>query len=254
MPRLCVGLNKVALLRSSRGSRAPDPCVMASELSAAGCQAVLVHAWPDQRHITPADVLALAGMREVRSGELELRVGGDLRDDVLDLVLTAGAVSAFVVTPFDARERTTRRGWGRGDDQVHLRAAVRRLRPGTAVSVFCDPDPEGIELAAAAGGASVELNCRGFVESFGGERQAVEIARLRAAADRARALDLAVNAAHDLGVRELRALTNEVPLDLVSVGHRFLADALVAGAVAVLPDYLQAGESSTACNSTAPAT
>jgi pyridoxine 5-phosphate synthase len=254
MPRLCVGLNKVALLRSSRGSRGPDPCAVASELSAAGCRAVLVHAWPDQRHITLADVLELAGMREVRSRELELRVGGDLRDDVLGLVRTAGRVSAFVVTPFDARERTTQRGWGRGDDQAHLRAAVRRLRPGTAVSVFCDPDPEGIELAAAAGATSVELNCRGFVESFGGQGQAVEIARLRAAAERARALGLAVNAAHDLGVRQLRTLTDEVPLDLVSVGHRFFADALVAGAVAVLPDYLQASESSTACSSTAPVT
>jgi pyridoxine 5-phosphate synthase len=137
-------------------------------------------------------------------------VGGDLRDDVLGLVRTAGRVSAFVVTPFDARERTTQRGWGRGDDQAHLRAAVRRLRPGTAVSVFCDPDPEGIELAAAAGATSVELNCRGFVESFGGQGQAVEIARLRAAAERARALGLAVNAAHDLGVRQLRTLTDEV--------------------------------------------
>jgi hypothetical protein len=38
------------------------------------------------------------------------------------------------------------------------------------------------------------------------------------------------------------------------VGHRFFADALVAGAVAVLPDYLQASESSTACSRTAPVT
>ena len=254
MPRLCVGLNKVALLRSSRGNRVPDPCAVAAALSAAGCQAVLVHAWPDRRHITPADVLALAGMREVRTGALELRVGGDLRDDVLDLVRTAGRVSAFVVTPFDARELTTQRGWGRGDDQARLRAAVRRLQPRTAVSVFCDPDPEGVQLAAAAGATSVELNCRGFVESLGGERRAVEIGRLRAAAERARDLGLAVNAAHDLGVGELRTLTDEVPLDLVSVGHRFLADALVAGAVAVLPAYLQATESSAARSSTAPVT
>jgi pyridoxine 5-phosphate synthase len=254
MPRLCVGLNKVALLRSARGGRFPDLCEMASALHVAGCRAVLVHAWPDRRHIAPSDVLALATMPEVRAERLALRVGGHLHDGLLDLVLRAGRVSTLVVTPFERQDLTTQRGWGGGDDQLLLRAAVQRLQPRTAVSVFCDPAPDAIERAAAASAAEVELNCHGFVEAFGGERQAAETARLRAAADRARALGLTVSAAHDLGVDEVRALTTAVPLDLVSVGHRFVADALLAGAVKVLPHYLKASVSNAACNNSAPMT
>lgn len=240
MPTLCIGLNKIALLRSSRGGQHPDLEGVAAALCAGGCRAVLVHPWPDHRHVHPEDVLALAAMEEVRTGQLQLNVGSDLSAEVVDLVVAAQSVHAFVVTPFQARHRTTQRGWTGAEDQERLRATVARLRPDTLVSVFCDPAAEGIELAAAAGATSVELNCRGFVETFGGEREAAEVERLRAAAAVARGQGTAVHAAHDIGLTQLRTLTEQVNLDQVSVGHRFIADAVVAGAVAILPDYLRA--------------
>jgi pyridoxine 5-phosphate synthase len=240
MTKLCIGLNKVALLRSSRGGNLPDLVQVAAMLCAGGCQAVLVHQWLDNRHVQPGDVFALAGMEQVRVGRLELNVGSDLRADVINLVLRAEHVHGFVVTPFDARHRTTQRGWTRVDDQQLLRAVVAQLQPRTSVSVFCDPEPEGIELAAAGGASSVELNCRRFVESLGSSRAADEVARLQAAAAFARERAMAVHAAHDLGLPELRTLTRQVQLDQVSVGHRFIAAAVLEGAIAVLPHYLWA--------------
>src|SRR5258708_6560173 len=61
--RLSVNLNKIALLRNSRGDEAvPRVIDAARTVLAAGCKGITVHPRPDQRHIKPLDVTALRAM------------------------------------------------------------------------------------------------------------------------------------------------------------------------------------------------
>jgi len=62
MIRLSVNLNKIALIRNSRGGTIPDVVQAARTCIAAGCHGVTVHPRPDARHITTDDVLNLAAM------------------------------------------------------------------------------------------------------------------------------------------------------------------------------------------------
>jgi len=59
MTRLSVNVNKIAVLRNSRGGNEPDVCAAASACLLAGAAGITVHPRPDQRHIRPDDVRAL---------------------------------------------------------------------------------------------------------------------------------------------------------------------------------------------------
>ena len=71
---LSVNVNKVAVLRNSRGGREPDVCAAALAVLAAGAGGITVHPRPDQRHIRPDDVLALA---ELVRGRAEFNIEGN---------------------------------------------------------------------------------------------------------------------------------------------------------------------------------
>jgi len=239
-PLLRVGLNKVALLRSSRGGAVPDLTEAARTLIEGGCRALMVHQWSDHRHVKPHDVTALAALEPVLEGHATLHVGGDLREDLGALLERTPGVGCWVVTPFEAQHLTTQRGWRAEDDQSRLAHWARTLSGRTRLSVFVDPELDAVDLVARAGVAAVELNCRDYVEGFGTPAQESALEALARAADRARGHGLDVNAAHDLDKRHLPPLIRAVRPTLVSVGHAFVAAAVIAGLRAVLPGFLHA--------------
>src|SRR5690606_37792624 len=62
MTRLSVNLNKIAVLRNSRGGRDPDILQAARTCLDAGAHGITVHPRPDARHARHDDVLALAAL------------------------------------------------------------------------------------------------------------------------------------------------------------------------------------------------
>ena len=60
MITLSVNLNKIALLRNSRDGGKPSVTAAAREAITRGAGGITVHPRPDQRHIRPEDVYALA--------------------------------------------------------------------------------------------------------------------------------------------------------------------------------------------------
>ncbi len=56
MTLLSVNVNKIAVLRNSRGGRMPDPVQAARVALEAGCDGITVHPRPDERHIRVSDV------------------------------------------------------------------------------------------------------------------------------------------------------------------------------------------------------
>lgn len=82
MTVLSVNLNKVAVLRNSRGHDAPDPVLAARVALQAGCHGITVHPRPDQRHIRCDDVTRiaaeLAAFNAARGGtQIEYNIEGN---------------------------------------------------------------------------------------------------------------------------------------------------------------------------------
>ncbi|MCC6723769.1 MAG: pyridoxine 5'-phosphate synthase, partial [Saprospiraceae bacterium] len=56
MTKLSVNINKVALIRNSRGGNLPDLVQVAKDCEEYGAQGITVHPRPDQRHIRFDDI------------------------------------------------------------------------------------------------------------------------------------------------------------------------------------------------------
>ena len=72
MTTLSVNVNKIAVLRNSRGGQAPDVVRAARACLDAGAHGITVHPRPDARHIRADDVLALAALCHERGVEFNL--------------------------------------------------------------------------------------------------------------------------------------------------------------------------------------
>jgi len=249
LAQLSVNLNKVALLRNSRGSRWPDVAEFALAAVAAGAPSLTVHPRLDGRHIRPDDVRALAGLRPVAAGEVEFNVEGDLREDLLDLVC-ALRPTQFTVVPVEQQELTSTRGWRARDDGRMLADAMARLRAaGVArISIFCDADPESCALAIDAGADAVELYTGPYADAYAEGAPDAELGRIAAAAALVRHHGLRLHGGHDLTLENLAVLLRRVAFDEVSIGHHLTIEALHRGWSAAVAAFVAcaAGEGAAA--------
>ena len=232
MARLSVNINKVATLRNARGGNLPDVEQFARDCERFGAEGITVHPRPDERHITRADVHALAGIVET-----EFNIEGNPEPDFMDLVLAVKPTQVTLVP--DAHDQlTSNHGW---DTKLHLAkltAIIQRFKlAGIRVSVFVDANPEMVEYAAKAGADRVELYTGPYAEMYDKDPNEA-LAMYRPAAEKAHALRLGLNAGHDLNLRNLKAFAEAFPwLDEVSIGHALIADALYLGIEETIKQY-----------------
>ena len=128
-------------------------------------------------------------------------------------------------------------------DAAFLTPVVKRLkRGGFRVSLFADPDPDGVSVARDAGADRIELYTGPYGSCHADSAKAAkELERLGKTADAALAAGLAVNAGHDLTVGNLPGLARRIPgLAEVSIGHGLTADALEYGMATTIRRFLKA--------------
>jgi pyridoxine 5-phosphate synthase len=240
MVRLSVNVNKVATLRNSRGGRDPNVLDAVQACLRTGAGGITVHPRADQRHITPQDVHDIARALEGRRPAVEYNIEGDPRPDLLDLV-DAVRPDQCTLVPVVPGEITSQAGWRSGPDAERLPRVIERLKSrGIRVSVFVDPLPEAIALAARAGADRVELYTEPYARAFEkGEASArgsfVEYSRAAQAAFDA---GIGVNAGHDLDLDNLVLFRTLPHLDEVSIGHAIMSRALFVGLERVIREYL----------------
>jgi pyridoxine 5-phosphate synthase len=209
---------------------------------ASGADGITVHPRADRRHITPQDVRDIAAALADRRERVEYNIEGDPRPDLLELVEDVRPHQCTLV-PVRPGEITSQTGWTPGPLSERLPAVVEQLKSwGVRVSLFVDPVPESVRLAAACGADRVELYTEPFARAF--ERGHAEARRSFAtyadAASLAHALGLGVNAGHDLDLDNLR-LFRELPfLDEVSIGHAIISRSVFVGLDRVVREYLEA--------------
>lgn len=262
MTALSVNVNKIAVLRNSRGHALPDPVAAARVAMAAGCHGITVHPRPDQRHIRTDDVERLAAelaarQRAVADGAASVAAGAQCAGvelniegnpfappragypGLLELVRRARPAQVTLVPDGDA-QLTSDHGFDLARDGARLQPLVHAFKAlGCRVSLFVDPDVAEVERAAALGADRVELYTEAYARAFAAGDHGAALADCVATANRARAAGLGVNAGHDLDQRNLGALLAAIPfLAEVSIGHALIGEALYAGLDATVRAYL----------------
>jgi pyridoxine 5-phosphate synthase len=234
MARLSVNLNKVALIRNSRGGNVPDLVQVARDCEAFGAEGITVHPRPDQRHIRYADVPALRAV--VRT---EFNIEGNPTPDFLELVY-AHAPHQCTLVPDSPGQLTSDAGWDTVAHRVFLGEVTAALHErGIRVSIFVDPVPAMIEGAKAVGADRVELYTGPFAHDFPRD-PARAMAPYTEAAHVSAAVGIGLNAGHDLNLDNLAYFQSHCPgLLEVSIGHALISDALYYGLSNTIRMYLQ---------------
>lgn len=243
MTVLSVNVNKIAVLRNSRGGHEPDVATAAETAIAAGAGGITVHPRPDQRHIRPDDVMVLAALCR---GRVEYNLEGNpfapARDGYpgfLALVAAARPQQATLVPDGDGQV-TSDHGFDLDRDAARLRPLVAELKAmGVRVSLFMDAGAPGLERIAELGADRIEIYTGPFAEAHAAGDAGAALALCADTARRAQAAGLGVNAGHDLSQGNLGDFLRAVPgVQEVSIGHALIAEALYAGLAPTVRAYL----------------
>ena len=244
MTVLSVNVNKIAVLRNSRGGDAPDVVRAARACLDAGAHGITVHPRPDARHIRHDDVLALSALCRERAVEFNLE-GNPFAPSragypgFLALCEQARPAQATLVPDGDA-QLTSDHGFDFERDGDALRPLVAALHAlGCRVSLFADAGG-AMDAAAATGADRIELYTGPFAEAFASGNAQAMLSTCADTARRAQAAGLGVNAGHDLCQANLGSFLAQVPnVAEVSIGHALIDEALYSGLDATVRAYLR---------------
>jgi pyridoxine 5-phosphate synthase len=224
MTKLSVNINKIAVIRNSRGGNMPNVIKAAEAIERFGGQGITVHPRPDARHIRYSDVREL---KEVVTTELNIE--GNPIESFVDLVCEV--VPAQVTLVPDAPDAiTSNAGWDTIKNREFLTSMCDKFHKyGIRVSIFVDPDVQMVRGAKECGADRVELYTEAYARDYSADREAA-IAPYVVAAEAARECGLGLNAGHDLSLENLQYFAQSIPwCDEVSIGHALISDALYLG-------------------------
>ncbi|GAB5414819.1 MAG: pyridoxine 5'-phosphate synthase [Congregibacter sp.] len=247
MIALSVNLNKIALIRNSRDTSVPDIPTHAQLCIDAGADGITVHPRPDQRHIRADDCRDLASMLSVEFNIEGNPFAGPRRSDrngvsdypgFMELVRELRPAQCTLVPDGDA-QLTSDHGFDLRQQADSLQPILSELRDlGVRSSLFMDPEPEQMRLAAEIGADRVELYTESFAVAVATQRDVEGVyAGFEASALAAMDAGLGVNAGHDLNLSNLPVFRHLPGLLEVSIGHALTVDALSIGLPAAVKAY-----------------
>ena len=237
MTVLSVNVNKIALLRNSRGRDFPSVIEFAKRVIGLGVKGITVHPRPDERHITRRDIRELTSFLADYPG-VEFNIEGYPSEDFMELVLNAKPDQCTLV-PDAPDQLTSDHGWDISAHESLLSNVLGRLRDADIrSSIFLDPDVEMVERVPSVGADRIELYTESYAQAFGSESQDAVLEKYRAAALRASQLGLGLNAGHDLDLANLSEFLIIPSILEVSIGHALIVESLHQGVDKVIARYL----------------
>lgn len=225
MVKLSVNINKVALIRNSRGGNNPNLLQVAKDCEAFGADGITVHPRPDQRHVRYDDIPFL---KEVIQSEFNIE-GNPKEPAFVELVLRNRPHQVTLV-PDQSGQLTSDHGWDTISNAAYLKETIAMFKEaGIRTSIFVDPIEKMIEGAKATGTDRIELYTESYAANFANDKVSA-IEPYKRAAKLAVELNLGINAGHDLNLQNLTYFAAEIAgLLEVSIGHALVCDALYLG-------------------------
>lgn len=234
MSRLSVNINKIALLRNSRGGNVPDVLQFARDCERYGAQGITVHPRPDERHIRRTDVYALK-----KTVTTEFNIEGYPSEDFIKMVIEVRPEQCTLV-PDEPGQLTSDHGWDTIKHAPFLKKVINHLhQAGIRVSLFIDPVNTLIDGAKSAGADRIEFYTGPYAHDFYIDKEAA-VKAFKTAAQHSGSIGIGINAGHDLNLDNLKFFKDNIPgLLEVSIGHALVRDCLYYGLENTIQLYLR---------------
>ena len=224
MTKLSVNINKVALIRNSRGGNLPKLDQVAVDCEEFGAEGITVHPRPDERHIRYSDIPVLK-----KTVKTELNIEGYPNEKFIKMVLSNQPAQVTLV-PDPPGVLTSSEGWDVIKHRSFLIDIVQQFKEkGIRVSLFLEANPDLVIKAKETGTDRIELYTGDYANFYESDREEAVKAHVLAS-KAAQSLDIGLNAGHDLNLMNLRYYASQlVDLQEVSIGHALISNALYFG-------------------------
>ena len=235
--KLSVNLNKIALLRNSRGSDNPSLADYARESIELGVDGLTLHPRPDHRHATSEDVISISQLCKDNNIEFNLEGNPFSRPDGDFLgfyeLCKISTPNQITLVPDSLEQVTSDHGWQKGHFDDELKSFIKNIKEiHSRISLFIDADPMFVEYASESGADRIEIYTGPFAyyldsgnkDSFNKSKN-----KISACIQKAIELKLGINAGHDLNLNNLPHLKDCGIIDEVSIGHAIMTDSLKFG-------------------------
>jgi pyridoxine 5-phosphate synthase len=223
MVELGVNIDHIATVRQARKTYEPDPvwASVLSELGGADC--ITVHLREDRRHIQDRDVRLL---RETVTVKLNLEMA--CHPAIVDIARTVKPDQVTLV-PERREEVTTEGGLDLSSNRQNVERTIKSLQDaGIEVSLFLDPNPKQLAIAAEFRIQAVELHTGSYALAKGLSQQC-ELVKLVEAGRIVRANGMRLHAGHGLNYHNVQAVAAIPDMHELNIGHAIVARALMVG-------------------------
>jgi len=224
MTRLSVNINKVALIRNSRGQNLPDLAKVAVDCENFGAQGITVHPRPDERHIKYDDLPIL---KEVVTTEFNIE---GYPSEKFTKAVCAVKPHQVTLVPDPPGALTSNEGWDTIGKKELLIPIIQSFQDqGIRVSLFLNAEEDLVKAAKECGTDRIEFYTGKYALNYSDSPEKA-VKMHKTAAKTAVKYDLGINAGHDLNLENLKYYRQNVANLLeVSIGHAIVCDALYYG-------------------------
>ena len=255
MVKLSVNVNKVAVLRNSRGGNEPCLIQVVEDLVQWGAWGITVHPRPDGRHILYQDVRDIAQCVQKKTF-VEFNVEGYPSENFLNLIAETSPHQCTLV-PDPPEALTSNQGWDLENSFVFLEKTLNFLKKHQVrASLFIDPLCLNLDVLQKLKPDRVEFYTGHWVRAFDYisqktsaplndairpalNEECLKILQVyKKTSEHITKMEIGINAGHDLSQKNLKILLEGVPLiQEVSIGHAFICESLYDGFKATLEKY-----------------
>ena len=237
MTKLSVNLNKIALLRNSRGRDFPNVLDFAQRFIDLGIHGITVHPRQDERHITMQDTVDL-GKLLATNKNVEFNVEGYPSSEFLELIEKVKPTQCTLV-PDSPEQLTSDHGWNLSKDGGFVKQKCDYLSSlGIRTAIFLDPDIEQIKLSVKTKTNRIELYTETYASSAGSKNHLEIFNKFNRASIEAQKLGIGINAGHDLDLLNLPRFLKIQNILEVSIGHALTIECIELGMDKVIEKYL----------------
>ncbi|MCB0540649.1 MAG: pyridoxine 5'-phosphate synthase [Bacteroidetes bacterium] len=225
--KLSVNVNKIALLRNSRGSNIPNVVSFALDCQRYGADGITIHPRPDERHIRKTDVYELAA--HFPNQNCEYNIEGFPSDDFVKMVCKVKPTQVTLV-PDGANQLTSDHGWDVIKNKSLLTTVLQEFREqGIRTSLFIDPIENQLHEAKNVGTDRIEFYTGPYAHDYAKNKEKA-ILPIKKVIPLVHKLGLGINAGHDLNLDNLQYFNQQIDgLLEVSIGHALVKDCLYLG-------------------------
>lgn len=239
-----VNLNKLALIRNSRGTDYPNLLFFVEKLINLGVKGFTVHPRPDERHIRYQDVYDISEFLKDYP-KIEFNIEGNPNEQFLKLIREVKPHQCTLV-PDSEDQLTSDHGFDiikHGDMLSELSCELEAFN--TRCAVFIDPDIEQIKAVIESDVQTIEMYteewARAYEKNDNDDTANFDEVKQRFSdcINLASENGMRVNAGHDLNLDNLADLLSLGDIAEVSIGHAFTIESLEQGMDNVVRQYLE---------------